>query len=359
MLLLSASFITAAKPSNETKITRTTSKSFRVNPDVDVSLTNKYGKVVINTWDKPTVKVEVNVTAFGKNEEVVQKLLKRVDLDFEDSDSYVDINTVLDRKSGFLQEVWNTISDQAKVVFNKNRIQIDYELYVPHMAELNINNKFGDVFLGEIEGQSNIRVAHGNLRVEKLKGASSLHVNFGKAIVKSMEQGTLKVQAGSADVGFANMLEINSHSSEIAIDQVNELRLDSRNDKIRIRQVGMLAGKSTISKIIIDKFIQDLSMRSNFGSLEIREVMAGFGQINIEGKSSDVSLRFQPNASFNWSITTKEDKVSLPSSASITNESFDEDEKLITKKGVMGKQKLSASHVSIYANGGDVSLRVL
>lgn len=359
LLLLSIQFVAVAKPDNETKITRTTSKSFRVNPDVDVNLTNKYGKVVVNTWEKPTVKIEVNVTAFGKNEDVVQKLLKRVDLDFDNSSSYVDINTVLDRKSGFLQDVWNVISDQAKVVFNKNRIQIDYEIYIPQMAEITINNKFGDVFLGDMDAECKVKVSHGNLRVESLKKMSSLHVNFGKATIKSMEQGSLTLQAGQADVAFANMLEISSHSSEIVIDVVNELQLDTRNDKIRIRQVGLISGKSTFSKINIEKFSQELNLNLNFGLLEIREITAGFGQIKIEGKSADIELRFQPKSYFNWTTTTKEDKVSLPPSAIISTQSYDEDEKLMTKKGTIGKKKSVVSNVSIYADGGDVNMRLL
>ncbi|MGB0522908.1 MAG: DUF4097 family beta strand repeat-containing protein [Flammeovirgaceae bacterium] len=358
-LLLSVQFIAVAKPNNETKITRTTSKSFRVNPDVDVSLTNKYGKVIVNTWEKPTVKVEVNVTAFGKNEEVVQKLLKRVDLDFDDSDRYVDIQTVLDRKSGFLQDVWNTISDQAKVVFNKNRIQIDYELYVPQMAEVSINNKFGDVFLGELEGQCNVRVSHGNLRVESLKEMSKLHVNFGKATLKSVEQAVLNLQGGTADVNYANMLELNSHASDVSIDAVNELRLDTRSGSLRIRQAKLVSGKSTFTKINIDKFTQDLSLKLHFGDLIIREITDQFSQIAIESKSTDIDFYFHPTAYFDWSITSKEDKTHLPSSATIQSNTYNEDEKLQTQKGAIGKQKAAIAHVSIYADGGDVNIRLL
>jgi len=359
LLILSVPFFTVAKPNDGSKISRTTSRTFRVNPDVNVTLTNKYGKVVVNTWDKPTVKVEANVTAFGKNDEVVQKLLKRVELDFDNSDNYVTINTVLDRKSGFLQDVWNSISDGAKVVFNKNRIQIHYELHVPQMAEMNINNKFGDVILGEMSATCKVRVSNGNLRVESIKQPSRLHVNFGQASIKYMEEGSLTLHAGEADIDAANLLEISSHSSDIEIGTVKELRLDSRNDKVRIKQLDILSGKTTFTKINIDQFNLDISLRINFGYLELREAVSDFSQINIEGRSADITLRFHPDTYLKWSITAKENKFSLPSQVSIDSQSFDSHKKLVSKKGSLGTTKSSVSHLSIYADGGDVNLRIL
>jgi len=347
-----------ANPFNDTKLTRTTSRSFKVNPDVEVTITNKYGKVVVKTWDRSTVKVEASVTAFGKNNDIVQKLLKRVDLDFEDSERYVSIETVLDRKSGFFQDIWNSVSDGANIVFNKNRIQINYELYVPEMAQITIDNKFGDVILGAMNAPCKIKVAHGNLRAESFKKSSRLHVNFGQASIQYLEEAVLVVQVGEANVEAANLLEINSHSSEISIGSVNELRLNSRNDKIRILKVALLSGKTTLSKINIDQFRQDLSLKISFGYIEIREVTSNFGQIDIDGRLADITLRFSPEAYLNWKVKAKEDRISLPSAAQIDHQSYN-DKKATEKEGTLGTKKSQVGYVSISAEGGHVALRIL
>jgi len=80
----------------DTKLTKHVSQSYKAEKDVTVDVSNKYGQVIINTWQKDSVKVEVEITAHGKNDDNVEKALKRIDLDFKQSGNFITLETVLD-----------------------------------------------------------------------------------------------------------------------------------------------------------------------------------------------------------------------------------------------------------------------
>ena len=101
-------------PLQDTKLQKTISRDFKAPEGRSLEITNKYGDLIINTWDKDSIKVEIEITAYGKNDDAAEKLMNRIDFDFDQSLNYIEIETVFDRKSGFFQELWNDISDYSK-----------------------------------------------------------------------------------------------------------------------------------------------------------------------------------------------------------------------------------------------------
>ena len=56
-------------------------------------------------------------------------------------------------------------------------------------VKLELNNKFGDVYVAERSATTRLDISNGNLKVEDLKGEVSLNLKFCEADINSLKQG--------------------------------------------------------------------------------------------------------------------------------------------------------------------------
>ncbi len=351
-VFLTCAFITYAQ--NGSTQSKTITESYLVGDEASIEIKNKYGQIIVNTWEKKEVKVEVVVTAYGKNRSAGEKILSRVDFDFNKVNNYVILETVLDRKSGFFKDLLNNIGDYSKTLLSKNKLDIDYELYVPENASIKIENKFGDVFLADVKNNCEVKVSNGNLKAQHLEGNATIGVSFGNAYVKSIQDGSIELKVADIEIDNAYDISINSSSSEIVIHQATKVRLNSRNDKLKISKIDHLAGKSSFSKIEVNKLLQLTDMDMSYGFLSVSEVDDSFSKIQLTGKSTDFNLSFDQRSYFNAMLLAKEDRLVIP--RKIADVEIDSDDEFVSVKGTIGNKNNKPAFVNIDAQKGDLKV---
>ncbi|MEL6562006.1 MAG: hypothetical protein AAFQ94_27715, partial [Bacteroidota bacterium] len=185
---------------DDTKLTKNITKSYAMTSKSEVDIINKYGKVVVSAWDKDSVKIVVDIIAFGKNDDAVDKLMSKVNIDFMRSGDYLSVETKMNRKGGSFGAVLSNIEGYSKSLLNKNKVTIDYTVYLPVTSSLNLENKFGDVFIGNFDGNIDLDLSHGDLKARSLKGDSKILLSFGKGRIKYMKEGFLKLKGGEIEI---------------------------------------------------------------------------------------------------------------------------------------------------------------
>ena len=73
---------------------KTILKTYQVNADARIDITNKFGKVHVTSWDQNKVSNEVVITVGAKNEAVALDRLKAINVEFKSAASYVEAKTV-------------------------------------------------------------------------------------------------------------------------------------------------------------------------------------------------------------------------------------------------------------------------
>ena len=345
---------------DETRLIKTIKKDYSLPANGYVELINKYGQIVINPWAKDSVRVEVKITAHGKDREDAEKLLERVEVDFRHTSPYLSMETVLDRKSGFFKEVWNNISDYSKTLLSKNKIEIDFEISLPATASLDIENKFGNIYIREFEGKCNINLAHGDLRANKFFASSNIEVGYGNVRIKELMKGTLSLKGTETEIAKLGDIEIKSSSSTVLIKEAGDIRLDSRGDQqIRFNSLKSLKGKSTFSKIDVEAIEKSVSLDMTYGYVNIQSIPFSFDQIDIEGKYTDVHLHFMPGTYLLVDITGKEDEITLPvADVKLDKQYTDEKQRFVQVKGSIGAKTNYPGSVNINTNGGEIVVEV-
>lgn len=330
-------------------------KSFKVSKDAQVDLINKYGDIIVKTWNKDSVRFNIKITAYGKSNEAVNKLLDRVDFESSNSGRFLKFESVFDRSSGSFKEFWNSLGDYSKVLINKNNLNIDFEVYMPKTADMYLENKFGDVFINEFLGRCKINMSQGDLKVGDMKGPLNLELKFGKASIQQVKYGNLNLQIAEVTIVNASKLNINSSSSTIRITDLGELKLDSRNDKYFLRNVRSINGESTFSEISITSLESELINISNYGDLRIEELKSSLKLINLSCKSTDISMWINPEAAFDIDIKAKEEKLHVPGEWSgLDSYYLDDKNKYVRKSGIINNN--SNAKIFIDNQGGSLNI---
>jgi hypothetical protein len=342
---------------DDTKLTKTITKAYKVPLNVQLELRNKYGAITVNTWKKDSVKAKIEITAFGKNEATVSKELDRVEIEFVNNRDYLLMETILDRKSGFFTELWNNIGDYSKNLLSKNQLEINYTVFIPESADLVIINRYGDVFTYGIKGDLEVTLAHGSLRSDVIE-QGKLDLSFSSARIREFKRGSFISKAVDAEIYVAGRLDMTTSSSEITVDDAEFLKLDSQSDKkITIKKADIVRGTTRFSNISMRTITNALDLDMNYGELKMAPVMPGFNSITIHSKSTDIRIAFDESIYLDTNIEAKEEYLILPEDANLDITYLDDKEKHLSIRGQMGNPSGKRSRLTVTSDNGELWIK--
>ncbi len=343
----------------DTELTKTITKNYAVNAKAKIEIINKYGQLIIEPWDKDSVAMKITVTTYGKNESAVEKLMDRIDFDFRSSSDFVKAETVLDKRSSPISEFFNALTDQSKAIFSKSHIEVNYEIKIPENANIDLKNRFGDVFLGKIKGLADLKIGHGDLKVDEFRGDVSLDLNFCHADIQYMQDADVILKGSSLDVMEVATIKINSISSEIDIENAKKIILNSKNDRIDIGKITQIEGEGHFSKLNIMDLSKSLELKLDYGSLKIHKIMNTFSEIDINSNSTDIKLDFQQPTYIAAELNTRADRINLPDKLTNLTKNFYDKDRFAEMEGFIGRESTKISKLKIKATSGNVRIRLL
>ncbi len=334
-------------------------KRYKANRETQLNVINKYGNVILNNWDKDSIAVQVIITAHGKNRETSQKLLDRTDVEFSENGQVISMITELDKSQGWLKDLWNELSEYSKNILSKDQLDVDYEVYLPDYVDLKVQNKFGDVFLPDRKGYTQLALSNGNLKCENLLGSAVIDLSFGEADIASLAKATLYLKSTELDLAYAQDLVLKSNSSKIFIEEVKTLDIASRTDRFRIDQLDRLKGKGSFSKIRVYRISGNVRVDMNYGFLNIDQVASTFNYIRVTGRSTDFDMSFNSNSYFSAKIIAKDGKMNLPTDHNLKLTFTDGREKFVQAAGNLGTIGSRKAELDIDAQGGKVAVSLI
>lgn len=135
-------------------------KTYPLNPNGRVSVSNVNGSIVIEAWDRNEVKVEAVKTADSKER------LAEVEINVEARQDYIKIET----------EYGNWRNGSGSWNCNKNcRLDVQYKLMVPRNAVLNeIETVNGSVTISNMTNVTNASAVNGSVKATNLRGTARI-----------------------------------------------------------------------------------------------------------------------------------------------------------------------------------------
>ena len=270
-LVTVATLTSFAQQDTRAEKSKSYSKSYSLGNSDKISLSNSFGEMKINTWEKNEIKVDVAITSKAATDARAQEIIDRISIE--------------DGKNGG-EVFFKTKFKDDKGNHNNESFKVNYIVYVPANNKLEASNSFGPLVIGDFSGPIKISSKFGSLNAGKLSHPESVTVEFGKGTIESINGGKLSVKYSSALV--------NRISGEIdgAIEfSTLKLVLDNSLKKLDV--------SNSYTTLLLDadnNLSASFNIKSSFGGFSNKTDF----QIS-DDKSNDEGRRFNPGMHRNYS----------------------------------------------------------
>jgi hypothetical protein len=275
------------------EVTKEYHKEYSAGPNTTLDIDNKYGDVVIESWDKDQITIDVKVTVELPNQDKAQKLLDLIDVQFSDSKDLVTAKTVIDSKFSFTG--WGGES---------KKFSINYNVKMPAASALTLSNKYGDTDIDQLNGIVNLDIKYGNLDAGKLlreneKPLSSINLAYGKADIDEAGWVDLTVRySGEFSIEKCQALLLDSKYSKLNIGEISSIVGNSKYDNLRIDKINNLVLDNGYCDVKIGELTKKLKYSGSYGSFEVETIPPGFEELNTDTRYIGVKLGINESANY-------------------------------------------------------------
>ena len=349
--------LVAFSAASQVRVDKEYDKLFAVNPGDKVDVTNKYGEVIVQTWYKDSVRVKVNVEARGKHEYAVNKAMRRVDIELRKIGNLIVAETEIEKKGGMLSELMGEVSNVSNSLFSNQKFTVDYEIWLPADVAISIENRYGNVYLAQLEGPVDLTLAHGDIRGNRIDHKIDLKHSFGKVTFDYIKEGEISLRGSEFKVDEADELFFESSSSEISIQKSNTLKFNSRNDKFYLDQVKNIHGDGSFTDLNLANLAITARLDFSYGDIYLNGIAHDFDEVTISGKSTDINLVLDQASYIQAKITGPEKSMFLPNSMlTLRREALEDDRVSLT--GTVGNTNTNISSMNVKANHGKIIVAI-
>jgi hypothetical protein len=315
-------------------------KEYTVNPDAQLIISNLYGKVHCNNWDKPLVSFEIVLRVEASNEQAAQKLMDRIIIAMSGSPTLVDVRTTLE-KEGFS---------------GHSMVNVDYTINMPASVNLDLTNKFGDIYINELNGKGKINLSYGNMEVNKLGNSDNLlDIKFSKANIKSIQGAVVLLKYSELELDYAGSLRLDSKYSDLTANKIISLTGNLEGGKLDMENSTAVDSKSKFSDLDITRIEKNLTLDIQYGNCEVSEMPADFANISIHNKYADISIGLPEGANYVLEAELKFCDLDFPEEKANFSQKITGNTSK-SYKAVVGKDTNPPGRIKVISEYGNISL---
>lgn len=298
---------------SQESITKKIEETFEMTNAGELHIENKYGNVNITGWNKNNISITIDIKAGSKKKENSKDLIDRVVPKFKTADDFISVVSEINKKNTSLfSKYFNKVNPFE---FDKSNIEINYTIYLPINAEINVANKFGDVIIDNWTGKLKANLEHGDLWINESIANAKVDMKFGKLRTKSITFGDISLKNGDIDIENSQDLTLKTSGVNIEIDKVIELELTSSKDEITIEHVENIRGTIKFSNVKLDTVGKNIDLTMKIADLKVFKINKADAIVTIDQESSDITMNIN-KLSFKFNATLEEGLLRLPKSFS-------------------------------------------
>lgn len=284
---------------------------------------NKYGKVNVNTWTNTTVKIDITIIVNAGDQRDADRVFDRIKVNFISTAGYVKAETVVDMEG---KNWWPGNSCQD--------FKINYDIWMPAGNQLDLKNKYGNAYVGNLNGKLTAEIRYGDLRTETINGDADLSIGYGKATMAKVRNLSGYISYGGLTLSEAADIQVDSKYSEFRVDQAGTIRVTSKYDdfhlgdirdlrvqtkyaNLRVRNAGAVFVTAQYTDVQMENVSGTVDADLTYGSLKVKALARTFSEAKIVGKYTDVQMNVESGATFRFDAEGMHTDLHTPSGATI------------------------------------------
>lgn len=296
------------------EFSKVVSREFSMAATGTVSLTNKYGKVDVKTWNKNQVKIDVTILVNADDESDARDVFDRITIAFSEADQLVRTETIIESRNSPWRDLGSWIFGGSSYDF-----KINYLVHMPQSGSLELSNKYGDAFVATLGGKASVDVKYGNFRLEGVGGNLQVDLGYGNGtVVKAgdaradisyskinfddVEYLNATTRFSTVDVDKAGRIVSNSRYDNYYIHETNSLQCESQFGDFHVNQAGHVSAVGRYTDFHLEKLRKGGSFDTNYGDVRIDELQAGFPSLSLAGNYADIRIGLAAGAAYSLDL---------------------------------------------------------
>ncbi len=334
----------------DNKATKNYHQEYPAGKNTQLVIDNKYGAIDVKNWNQDKITIDVVITIENTNPEKAKKLLEYLNVNFSQQGDKIEAVTSIDDK-------FNSGGSWFHFGSEGREFSINYTVNLPSWLDVNISNKYGDIFINELTGPTHIFLKYGNMKANKiLRGnedpMATITMGYANATIEECNwlKLDLKYSKFNAETGKAYVIV--SKYSKLYLGECSSVVSDSKYDDYRVGRLTNFVVTAAYSGFKMKELDRKLDASLKYSGLSIDNVPATFESIKIENGYGGISIGIVPNASYIIDGEAHYAKISVPDGK------YDrvEENTSSTIKGLVGKDEKTKSRVNIETSYGGVKL---
>ncbi|MFY0598409.1 MAG: hypothetical protein JXR03_01975 [Cyclobacteriaceae bacterium] len=255
-------------------------KSYRVDSDVVLKIDNRFGDIHVENWDRDEISVEVEILVRSRSEDRANKIMDRIEIEIYERDDVIRFETDsdgIDAKGG-----------------GSESFEINYTVKMNAQNPIEFENKFGDIYLPERNGSTDIIIKYGNLKADGMNEDFEFDLSFGGADIDYVMDADMDIQYSNLKIGSAEHIEMEQKFSNMEIDEVMSIDLETKYGEVRLGEVTSAIVDAHYSAFKIQLLLEKLVFEGNYVSgFEIEELSSDFELVDLSGQYTSYRIRLE------------------------------------------------------------------
>ena len=265
------------------------------------SLDTRYGRVQINPWNKPEIKVDAELVARSETADGARQVLDALGVQWLDYDA----------KTGGVA-VSTQFGPALRGRVGGCRYEVNYTVWLPRATALRVCNSFGEVAIaGDLNGSTELAVEYGTLRVGRLNGPRNL-VRIGNGDCAIAFAGRASIDASYARLRLdeGTVVDLRNNHSDVDMGTVQDLTVHSKYGDVALGTVRNLRGSLGYSRFTVDKLDEAMDLALRYcPDFVVRDMGPNFRQVNLDGGFSTIRLGFSEAPGFRFDVSTEQGQL--------------------------------------------------
>jgi len=328
-------------------------KEYQVDKQTVLSVTNKYGDVNITNWQQDRVSIDVTVMVDHRKEEKARELLDEIMIQFSQEGNTIRAETNFDKGFNRSGGLFDFDSDAKE-------FSIDYEIKMPSYLNLELENKYGDVFINEITGRADIAVKYGNLKAKKIlrdnsKPLSHVYLAYSNGDIQEADwlKLTLKYTPDQCKIGKSTALIALTKYSKLEVGESSSMVCESKYDNYRIGTLSNLVCEAKYTDFKVERINKKIDLESKYGDFDVNSVPKSFEKIKVVNSYGQIDIAIDSDASYKIKGEAEYADIDLPESGGVNRIERNTEVKI---SGTVGSQSNPKAEVEIQTKYGNVEL---
>lgn len=273
---------------------KTIKKTYIVNSNAGIDITNKYGNITVSTWDEDKIDLDITIKVTGGNENWVNERLNSIDVDITALKSLV-------------SAVTNLGSSSVKSRGSSNSFEINYVIKIPKNGSVKLENRYGNITTLNLESTTDISCKYGKINLGRLNGSSNnIQIAYSQnSNIDYIKNSNIEARYSGLKISESGNINLDASYSDLTVGDSQNIKYDCNYGTFKFQKVNSFAGSGNYLTIQISELSSNLNSDITYSKLSVGTINEKAGNVNVNSSYSDVSLGYSSNYAFDFDIATR------------------------------------------------------